>query len=77
MYVEAFVNGVSLPQVPENPQLRKSLSGKSLEELTALLASMKAMHNTTDVDTAQRAIRAIEIQTYYEAHPEAQQLTTP
>lgn len=77
MYVEAFLNGVSLPQVPENPQLRKSLSGKSLEELTAILASMKALHNTTDVDTAQRAIRAIEIQTYYEAHPEAQQLTTP
>lgn len=70
MYVEAAINGLILPEVPENPDLRKSLEGKSLEELTAILASMKRLHNTTDVDTPKRAIRAIEIETYYKEHPE-------
>ena len=70
MYVEALLNGLVLPEVPENPQLRASLEGKSLEELSAILATMKRLHNTTDIDTAKRAVRAIEIQTWYAAHPE-------
>ena len=70
MYVESLLKGLALPQVPENPELRASLAGKSLEELTAILASMKRLHNTTDTDTPARAIRAIEIETYYVAHPE-------
>lgn len=71
MYVEAVVNGLSLPEVPENKPLRDALAGKSLEELTDILASMKRLHNSTDVDTAKRAIRAIEIETYYVEHPDA------
>ena len=71
MYVEAILNGLRLPQVPANPELRSSLESRSLEELTSILASMKRLHNTTDVDTAKRAIRAIEIETYYAEHPEA------
>lgn len=70
MYVEAVLAGLSLPEVPENPELRRSLAGKSLEELTAILAAMKRLHNDTDVDTCARAIRAIEIQTYYQEHPQ-------
>lgn len=70
MYVESLLKGLALPQVPGNPELRASLAGKSLEELTAILASMKRLHNTTDTDTPARAIRAIEIETYYVAHPE-------
>ena len=77
MYLESLVRGMKLPEVPENPGLRAELEGKTLEELTAILASMKALHNTTDVDTAKRAIRAIEIQTYYAGHPEVQSDTTP
>lgn len=65
LYVESAINGVKLPQVPENPDLRQSLRGRSLDELTAILATMKTLHNVTDVDSCQRAIRAIEIQTYY------------
>ena len=68
LYVESLLKGMFLPEVPENPELRASLRGKSLEELTAMLSTMKALHNVTDVDTAQRAVRAIEIQTYYAAH---------
>ncbi|MCM1505006.1 MAG: tRNA (adenosine(37)-N6)-dimethylallyltransferase MiaA [Muribaculum sp.] len=71
LYVESVVNGLRLPEVPENAELRRSLAGKSLEELTAILANIKVLHNVTDVDTCQRAIRAIEIQTYYRRHPEA------
>ncbi len=71
LYVEALLNGLQLPEVPENRNLRQSLEGRSLEELTAILAGMKTLHNTTDVDTSKRAIRAIEIATYYEQHPDA------
>ena len=70
LYVESVLKGLTLPPVPENPTLRQKLAPLSLEELTRMLASMKKLHNTTDVDTAQRAIRAIEIETYYEAHPD-------
>lgn len=69
MYVEHLLRGISLPQVPENKALRDSLRGRSIPELEKILAGMKRLHNSTDTDTAQRAIRAIEIETYYLAHP--------
>lgn len=71
LYVESLLNGLRLPPVPENSELRAQLRGKSLAELTDMLAQMKTLHNTTDVDTPARAIRAIEIQTYYSEHPDA------
>lgn len=71
LYVESALKGLHLPEVPQNPQLRASLETRSLEELTAMLAEMKALHNTTDVDTVKRAVRAIEIETYYRQHPDA------
>lgn len=77
MYVEALLNGLQLPEVPADPGLRASLEGKSLAELTDMLAQMKQLHNTTDVDTAKRAIRAIEIAVYYEQHPEAARQAVP
>lgn len=70
MYVEAALNGIVMPEVERNEELRKELSGKSLEELTAILEKGKTLHNKTDVDTVQRAVRAIEIMRYYESHPE-------
>lgn len=77
LYVESVLKGLQLPEVPANPDLRASLEGKSLEELTAILSSMKSLHNVTDVDTAKRAIRAIEIQTYYHDHPDAARQAEP
>ena len=67
LYIEAVLKDYQLSPVPQNPELRRQLEGKSLEELTAMLRELKErngthMHNTTDVDTAQRAIRAIEIE---------------
>lgn len=70
LYVESVLKGLRLPPVPENPPLRASLAGKSLAELTDILAGMKPLHNTTDVDSCQRAIRAIEIEEYYLSHPD-------
>ncbi|SHE49104.1 tRNA (adenosine(37)-N6)-dimethylallyltransferase MiaA [Dysgonomonas macrotermitis] len=64
LYIESVLKGYNLINVPENKNLRKKLENKSLEELTALLAAYKTLHNNTDVDTAQRAIRAIEIEEY-------------
>lgn len=77
LYIEAMLNGLALPEVPENKELRKSLEGKSLEELTAILSSMKRLHNKTDIDTAKRAVRAIEIEQYYIDHPEEAKHTKP
>ena len=74
LYIEAVLKGYHLSPVPQNQALRDSLEGKSLAELTEMLKALKArngsnMHNTTDVDSCQRAIRAIEIETYNAEHP--------
>ena len=72
LYLESVLRSYRLFDVPANQTLRDSLEGKSLEELTAILSSFKTLHNTTDVDTPQRAIRAIEIETFYKAIPAEQ-----
>ena len=74
LYIEAVLRGYQLSPVPQNAALRARLEGKPLAELTLMLQELKArngstMHNTTDVDSAQRAIRAIEIETYNAEHP--------
>ena len=69
MYIESVLKGYRLLPVPENPELRASLEGKTLEELTRILEGYKKLHNSTDVDTAKRAIRAIEIEEYYKQQP--------
>ncbi len=74
LYIEAVLKGYHLSPVPQNQPLRDQLEGKSLDELTAILQELKlqngsVMHNTTDVDSCQRAIRAIEIETYNREHP--------
>ena len=74
LYIEAVLKGYHLSPVPQNQELRDRLEGKSLAELTEMLTALKAktgsnMHNTTDVDSCQRAIRAIEIETYNLEHP--------
>ncbi len=65
LYLESILRGYRLSPVPQNAELRERLHGKSLEELTSILSQYKSLHNTTDVDSPQRAIRAIEIADYY------------
>lgn len=69
LYLESVLRSYRLSPVPQNPELREQLSGKSLAELTHILSHYKTLHNTTDVDSAQRAIRAIEIAEYYKHTP--------
>ena len=65
LYIEAVLKGYKLLDVPPNSALRERLREKSLPELEILLASYKVLHNKTDVDSVQRAIRAIEIEEFY------------
>ena len=72
MYLESVLKGYRLMPVPENPELRTRLADKSLETLTRILQQYKTLHNSTDVDTVKRAIRAIEIEEDYAKHPIAE-----
>lgn len=70
MYIESVLKKYKLINVPVNQKLRDSLQGKNLEELSAILAGYKSLHNQTDTDTVKRAIRGIEIEEYYKVNPE-------
>ncbi len=77
LYVESVLKGYSLPNVPENKELREKYKTYDLDQLTDILSKYKALHNSTDVDTAQRAIRAIEIEEYKKEHPLEQNEFSP
>lgn len=70
LYIQAVLDRFKMVHVPPDPELREELKDKSLKELSTILASFKKLHNTTDTDTVKRAIRSIEIETYYQNHPE-------
>lgn len=69
LYVESVLRGYSLVDVPNNLELRKKYEAYSLEELSKILSEYKVLHNSTDVDTVRRAIRAIEIEEYKKNNP--------
>lgn len=69
MYIDSIVSGYRLIEVPPDEELRKVLENKSMEELVEILRTYKNLHNTTDIDTRKRAIRAIEIERYYINNP--------
>ncbi len=64
MYIEAVLKAYKLLSVPVNQTLRKELSKNTDEELIKLLSSLKKLHNTTDIVTRKRIIRAIEIELF-------------
>ncbi|MDA3880982.1 MAG: tRNA (adenosine(37)-N6)-dimethylallyltransferase MiaA [Prolixibacteraceae bacterium] len=70
LYLEAILKGYKLIHVPVNEKLRISIADKSLDELTNILQTYRRLHNTSDVDTRKRAVRAIEIEEYYKEHPQ-------
>ncbi|GET27966.1 tRNA (adenosine(37)-N6)-dimethylallyltransferase MiaA [Prolixibacter sp. SD074] len=70
LYIEAILKGYKLIQVPVNEIRRNELQGMSLEELTLILSGYKELHNTSDIENKKRAVRAIEIEEYYQKHPE-------
>lgn len=77
MYIEALLKGYKLFPVPENDSLRRELATQSDEQLAQLLSSFRVLHNHTDTCEHDRLIRAIEIEVYYQKHPELQEMATP
>ncbi len=69
LYIEAATCGYDLPDVPPDPQLRAELDKLPTEALIARYETLRTPHNTTDYDTRQRLIRALEIALWQESHP--------
>ena len=65
MYLDSIVSGYNLVEVPPDEELRNELEKKTMDELITILRTYKNLHNTTDIDTKKRAIRAIEIEHFY------------
>ena len=72
MYIDSIVKGYRLFEVPPDTSLRHSLEKKTMEELTEILATYRKLHNTTDIDTKKRVIRAIEIEHFNSTSKEKQ-----
>jgi len=72
LYIQAVLDNYKMIHVPPDHKLRETLQNKNLEQLTKILSSFKKLHNTTDTDTIKRAVRSIEIETYYQNHPEVE-----
>jgi tRNA dimethylallyltransferase len=69
MYIDAATRHYRLDEVPVNHELRKELSQRTLSELTEILSEMKVLHNNTDTDTIEHALRAIEIEKHTIENP--------
>jgi tRNA dimethylallyltransferase len=72
MYIESVILGYNLIEVPVDGNLRDYLAEKSLSELKDILQMYRKQHNSTDLRDKERIVRAIEIQRYYEEHPDQQ-----
>ena len=75
MYIEALLGGYRLAPITRDPQLYAELSAKTDEELTEILKSFRALHNHTDTCERPRLIKAVEIEYYYQQHPEWKDVT--
>ncbi len=62
MYADSIITGYRMFEVPHDSGLRSKLEKKSMEELKEILSTYKNLHNTTDIDTRKRVIRAVEIE---------------
>ncbi|MBI5005184.1 MAG: tRNA (adenosine(37)-N6)-dimethylallyltransferase MiaA [Candidatus Lloydbacteria bacterium] len=63
-YIDTFLKGLSLPEVPPNRPLRQALEKKSTEELFAMLYALDSRRvKTIDRHNPRRLVRAIEIAT--------------
>ncbi|MCX5770433.1 MAG: tRNA dimethylallyltransferase, partial [Candidatus Hydrogenedentes bacterium] len=73
LYLEAVLGKYRMVEVPPNPELRAELDAESDEALAARLLTLKGrLHNTTDLESRDRIVRAIEIAEYsasHEPHP--------
>ncbi len=72
LYIESVIKGYKMLEVPADYELRKKLEKKTIDELIKILSSYKILHNTTDIDTKKRAVRAIEIEKFHFENKEIQ-----
>lgn len=70
LYIESVLKGYRLIEVPEDIELRLQLSKLELWELQDILKKYRKLHNSTDSTDKQRAIRAIEIEKFYDQNPQ-------
>lgn len=70
LYVESVINAYKLVHVPANNDFRKQCEIKTYDELVEELKQLKRLHNTTDIDSKQRLIRALEIEYFYKEFPQ-------
>lgn len=77
MYLEALLKGYKLFPVPTNIDLRNQFQKQSFDDLSKLLATYRPLHNNTDIEIPDRLYRALEIEIYYQNHPELQEISTP
>lgn len=68
MYLDAILRRYELVRVPENKMLHQLLSDYPQEKLVRKLRSYGPLHNTTDITSKERLIRAIEIAEYQLSH---------
>ena len=70
MYLDSVVRGYDLLTVPENLEQKEELEKKSLEELGAMLLSLKPeLHNKSDLAIKERVVKALQIE-LFKASPE-------
>jgi len=77
MYLDALLKGYKLFPVPTNLELRAHFQTQSFEDLSKLLATYRPLHNNTDIEIPDRLYRALEIEHFYQNHPELQEISTP
>jgi tRNA dimethylallyltransferase len=77
MYLDALLKGYKLFPVPTNLELRAHFQTQSFEDLSKLLATYRPLHNITDIEIPDRLYRALEIEHFYQNHPELQEISTP
>ena len=68
-YLDAILGQKQYVPVPENTQLRANLASTSHQDLIEQLKTLKPLHNSTDLDTRERTLRAIEIITHEQTQP--------
>lgn len=64
LYLEAVLRKYTLERVPVNMPLREKLDPLDLGELEKILRSLGPLHNISDIENKERAVRAIEIATF-------------
>lgn len=64
LYIESVLKGYEMVEVPVNQELRKEWETLSDATLTEMLLYFKQLHNTTDTETRERLLRALEIEFY-------------